>query len=339
MIKHKVKQFFFVLFRNLMPYIVVTNRRLKKINKELSKKSFDLEPILYNENGEQVHMFYLSDSILGWQFQSFTENYIPKNIIWNKTNPALPVHFYSHEAVKKPFNYVRKRFVILVETEAIAPEAYDYLYKNPEEALKFDAIFTHSDRLLMKYDNAKFIPAGGVWYGKNEIKNDFKENEYLYKNKNISIVSSDKVMCNLHAFRIKLAHYMKKMKSADTFGTFDGGVYINIEESLKSYRFSIVIENTISSYCFTEKILNCFASMTIPIYVGATKIGDFFNDNGIIVIDPNEDFELTYQKIISCDKEEYEKRVLAVIDNYNRVKDFTCQEDYIIKKYKEIILS
>ena len=33
---------------------------------------------------------------------------------------------------------------------------------------------------------------------------------------------------------------------------------------------------------FTEKILDCFISKTVPVYCGCVNIGDFFNEKGII---------------------------------------------------------
>lgn len=43
---------------------------------------------------------------------------------------------------------------------------------------------------------------------------------------------------------------------------------------------------------FTEKILDCFTTGTIPIYQGAPDIGDYCNAEGIVVIDDdNGDFD------------------------------------------------
>ena len=55
-------------------------------------------------------------------------------------------------------------------------------------------------------------------------------------------------------------------------------------EGLKDHRFSVVIENAKEDYYFTEKILDCFQTKTIPIFYGAPNIGDFFNINGILAV-------------------------------------------------------
>ena len=126
--------------------------------------------------------------------------------------------------------------------------------------------------------------------------------------------------------------YYKNKSNVDTFGTFDGGEYIQISKSLEDYRYTIAIENEINSYWFTEKILNCFAAMTVPIYIGAEKISDFFNPDGIIQVESPDQNNI--DKIIAgCNEKDYESRISAIVDNYNRVFDYLCIEDYIYTKY------
>ena len=71
-------------------------------------------------------------------------------------------------------------------------------------------------REIVKLDFAKIA----------ELDNTYKlvdDNLYQKKNKNISILSSDKTMCELHTLRIETAKYLKRNHLADTYGTFDGG--------------------------------------------------------------------------------------------------------------------
>ena len=71
-----------------------------------------------------------------------------------------------------------------------------------------------------------------------------------------------------------------------------GGRYLNnigqpdgIEDKQKfqeQYRFSLAIENSShSGYC-TEKIVQAFASGTIPIYWGDPRVGEYFNEKAFI---------------------------------------------------------
>jgi predicted nucleic acid-binding Zn ribbon protein len=48
-------------------------------------------------------------------------------------------------------------------------------------------------------------------------------------------------------------------------------------DGLKDYMFSIVVENSIYPKYYTEKITDCFATGTVPIYYGDKSIGEDFN--------------------------------------------------------------
>ena len=87
------------------------------------------------------------------------------------------------------------------------------------------------------------------------------------------------------------------------------------------YRYSVVIENQTSEFYFSEKILDCFAAETIPIYLGATQIDKFFNPEGIIKITV-EDCNHIEEVLQKCTPEEYEKRLPAVIENFQRVQEY-----------------
>jgi hypothetical protein len=83
----------------------------------------------------------------------------------------------------------------------------------------------------------------------------------------------------------------------------------------------------VSDYFFTEKITNCFISQTIPIYLGARKIGDFFNPGGIIQVSQGDD---DIEKVLkSCGEEDYMSRLAAIKDNYNRAFKYVNMDDYL----------
>ena len=86
-------------------------------------------------------------------------------------------------------------------------------------------------------------------------------------------------------------------------------------DALKEYRFQVVIENENSKHWFTEKVCDCFATGTIPIYYGTSSITDFYNSEGIIQFSSADELESILK---NCTKEEYDKRLHAVYDNYNR---------------------
>ena len=272
-------------------------------------------PEIYNAYGERLHIFFISDR----EFAHVPYDKLkPRYIFWDRYNYALTTHFYSHYEAFNLIGSPDKRFAILNESRAIKESCYKkYLREKNYFENEFDYVFTFDEEILDKINNAKLVPFGaGYTYG--EILPD----NYSHKDKNISILASNKHSARLHVIRQNAARYCLKNKLADTFGNFKGGdgVYVPIEVPFKRYRFSIVIENYLSAYYFTEKIMNCFVSQTIPVYLGASRIQEFFNPDGIITLSLDELDNL--EKVLSvCTPEEYERRLPAVLDNYERAKE------------------
>lgn len=340
-VKHSIKGSITVKKEKLLQVKKALGRRLgfQDEKRQVITDTTHLEPRAYNNQGERMHFFYLQDDLCTHNPYSFAspELSVTQHIIWDRYNAALPIHFYSHDHIFFSKATARKKFGILIESEAIVPSDYDNVFNRTEVIGEYDGIFTHSYRILERFENAYFMPGGGIWYGAEAGGGCRREDQYLRKTKNISCVSSGKDNCELHTYRRKVANHYRKSGLVDTMGTFDGGSPIKIAKSLTEYRYSIVVENYISPLYFTEKILNCFAAMTIPIYIGAMDIGKFFNIGGIIRIDP-VDFDKLDKIIMRCCKEDYEERHAAIIDNYNRSKKYCCYEDYLYDTYAKIIL-
>jgi hypothetical protein len=328
-------KYFVALAKNILPYFIskifVEKRNIKRFN--LLRIPQSAEPYIFNEYKEKKRTFFLKDEMYRDVPYSFVEGRSPRYIHWDRYNYGLKNHFYTHKDILQTIGAPIKQFAYFIESEAIVPEHYKILKKNKSLASEFDLIFTHSDYILDKYSNSAFLPGAGVWYGTELHGGNINPLQYEYKSKNISIISSNKQLCELHSFRINLAQKCKAERLADTFGNFDNGPQCKVSEALEKYRYSIVIENYISSYWFTEKIMNCFASMTIPIYYGASKISNYFNLDGIIIL-PDMRLENITNVLKNCNKSEYQSKLPAVIDNFNRVQEFLSIEDYLYKHYQ-----
>lgn len=158
------------------------------------------------------------------------------------------------------------QIAILLEPRSMIKDAYLYVGAHPDY---FKYIFTH-DSFLLSFDNAHEVNWGNVW-----LTTDSE------KTKDISICTSSKDWCPLHKARLEIANYYKNRPEVDVFfGDWDTKP-VEAKDYLEHYKFSIVIENDIDDFWYTEKILNCFATKTVPIYVGATKISERFNPAGI----------------------------------------------------------
>jgi hypothetical protein len=182
------------------------------------------------------------------------------------------------------------RFILLFEPQEILN-----LNKDVIEGLKnnfFDHVFTHNDFLLENCgDKAHLFEIGCTW-----IKEyDFPEKEF-----SVSTLVGSKLYAEGHYLRQKLWFKENRIKNIKT-RFFLSGVLSDIENynnnpvlgkeknPLFNSQFHICIENTKRKNWFSEKFIDCLRTKTIPIYYGCPNIGDWFNMNGIIMVNNLED--------------------------------------------------
>lgn len=322
------------IIKNAMPYGVVKRHFEKAV--EISTSDY---PKLFNEFGEEMLFMYLQNYRSAHLPYSQMSGRMPRRILWDKCNNALKLQMYSHLTMfsRVPLKEGMKQFGIMQEAEIICPNEYDIVYKRKQEVESLDALFTFSERLLDKYSNAKFSLCNGVWYG-TKLYGGIMDPERCYKkSKLISAVASSKAMCPIHVFRAETARELKRKKIADCMGTAVGEYFDKISDAFDDYMYNVAIENESQRYYFTEKILDCFASMTVPIYYGASDIGKFFNEDGIIRI-KEPSFKSVMEAISLCSEDDYRSRLEAIKDNYERVQGYLSVDDYLTNNYMDLFL-
>ena len=175
----------------------------------------------------------------------------------------------------------------------------------------YHVIFTHDQRLLALGDKFKWVPAQGFW---------IKEPKIYEKSKMISMISSNKAMTEGQRTRLQWVEMLEDQ--IDIYGRGINEIALK-EEGLCDYMFSVVIENGFYESYFTEKILDCFATGTIPVYKGSPDIGKYFNKDGII--DLNEEFDVS--------EELYFSKMNAIKENLEKAKEYEVLEDFIYLNY------
>jgi hypothetical protein len=205
----------------------------------------------------------------------------------------------------------------LHESKSIIPHQYqaakDHYYQ-----LKniYKAVFTHDQELIsLDPELFRFVPACGYWIDSPKIH---------IKSKLLSFITSNKKMCEGHRYRLEWAN--KLQGKCDLFGRGIRDISKK-EDALNDYYFSVAIENGKYDTYFTEKILDCFATGTIPIYYGTEKISNYFNKDGIIFL--SDDFDPTK---LSSDL--YYSKIKAVEENFLNVLNYYTVEDWIASKYE-----
>jgi hypothetical protein len=216
----------------------------------------------------------------------------------------------------------KKIYAWLIESPDITPYAYDYVKNNKN---LFNKIFTFDRVILNSFDNSVFLPYGGSMLDKNDIK-------IHNKTKNVSMMMSFKNYLEGH----KLRHIIRYGYEGriNFYGSGFNGVNEKKIVSVKDYRFSIAIENCRKDYYFTEKLIDCFLTGTIPIYWGCPSIGDFFNMDGIITFEKPNDLN----KILNNLSVEYYNDMKDIIQyNYEKAKEYIIAEDFLYKNYRDIL--
>ena len=234
-----------------------------------------------------------------------------KNIEWVRDRSSFRTFHVDDGLFQPTFSAKQQSFGWILESEAIIPQVYA---NAPQVLDKFECIFTHSEALLKLDPRFKLAPVGTHWIGNPKV---------YEKNKNVSMVSSNKAMCLGHLYR--LAWVERFRNSVDFFGRGFNEIEKK-EEALCDYRFSIAIENGAFPNYFTEKIGDCFAAGTIPVYYGCPNIGDYFNMDGIIVLDHT-------LKVEDLTEELYLSKLDAVKENLELVQKYEIPEDYIFENY------
>ena len=77
--------------------------------------------------------------------------------------------------------------------------------------------------------------------------------------------------------------------------------------------FHIAIENHDDAYFFTEKLIDCFRTYTVPIYWGTDKVLEIFDPEGMIFLD---DPSRLPEILATLTKDDYWKRLPAMINNF-----------------------
>ena len=112
-------------------------------------------------------------------------------------------------------------------------------------------------------------------------------------------------------------------------GKYNNNIGRNISnkiEFLKSYKFSISMENTEGNGYISEKIVDSFLAGTIPIYYGDYMIDEYINPKSYILIKGEKDIltKINYIKKIDNDNNLYKsllKEKVLLVDNIKSEND------------------
>ncbi len=207
-------------------------------------------------------------------------------------------------------------YIWLLESKQIIPQYYQWVIDNYDfVASRVDGIFSCDKELCETYPKIRYaVTNAAPWV------QDRKVHE---KTKLVSMIASNKQMCEGHMKRLQ---FVEKFKDKlDFYGRGFNEIDCK-EDGLRDYMFSVGIENAVYDCYFTEKLTDCFACGTIPIFYGSRGVTKYFNEDGIIFLD--DEFDLS-----SLTPDLYYSKMDAVKDNLERAIEFPIAEDYLYQTY------
>ena len=232
--------------------------------------------------------------------------------------------FYTEKLVQLGLedNVSAKKYGWLIEPRWYNPMTAE-IKRNPRPYIDaYDSIFTHDKELLDLDPTFKFV------FGQGSI---IEEVGIFEKSKLVSCIVSDLKMTDGHQLRLEIAEQIAESEQVDMYGKAFNFIPRKID-ALKDYMFSFAMENSCYESYFTEKLHDCLLTGTIPIYLGAPNIGDFYNLDGIIIMEKDSSGNIVFDSDVLTE-EYYNDHLDAVKDNYIRVSENQTAEDFMFLNY------
>jgi hypothetical protein len=202
-------------------------------------------------------------------------------------------------------------FNVLVQCEP--PELYQAFAGMVKEAYhKFDLILSYDNRILELPNAQEFCPVGS-WINPDIV---------LDKQDQITYLMSSKIYTNAQRMRFVIMRRYGHVKHIGPFEFFMHRSPPRVPSKEPFYvraKFNIACENQIIPNMYTEKLLDCFVTRTVPIYYGCTNLERYFDTRGVIQFWTIEQLE---HILATLTPDDYESRLPYIEANYQRARPF-----------------
>ena len=250
---------------------------------------------------------------------------------WIRNGTGLVNLYVNGEALKVLEDDSDKpKFIWLLESREIIPDQYKFIEDNYDfVASRVDGIFTADQRLTHEAG-----PDGKFLYCLSNAAPWVMDRAVYKKSKLVSMIASNKGYTEGHRRRLRVVQaFVDKFGQEDLYGWGLTHELPLKEKStgLKDYMFSFACENANYPTYFTEKLTDCFACGTIPVYYGTAGVAQYFDADGIIFLDQNSPWEnIPWDKLTP---EYYESKKDVIKENFEIAKSMRVAEDYMYGNY------
>lgn len=194
---------------------------------------------------------------------------------------------------------------------------------------RFKYIITYDDIILNSVPNAVKYIYGTAWIKKD----DYDNIDVLVKKFQISTLVGAKDWVPGHKLRQELYYTQKELSEfplsiyRSNHGTrlqdISNNLLLPNDDKLnlfKEFQFSVVIENSKQVNYFTEKLVDCLITKTIPIYWGCPNISEYFDTTGWIIFEDINDLK---RKLPLLNHSYYSLYTEVINKNYETAKIYT----------------
>ncbi len=199
----------------------------------------------------------------------------------------------------------------------------------------FDAIIAYDEDVLSKCKNSHFLAFGTSWISDYDLNQD--------KKFQVSHITGFKEMTYGHTLRKKIHYKQNRIKIPKDFyiskfggveNSFNNKFLGESKNPLFESQFHICIENSKQKNFFTEKLIDCLVTKTIPIYWGCENIDKFFDIEGFFVANDLED---VINICNSIDDQTYQSKLKHIQNNFELSKEYITLVDRLENVIKKII--
>lgn len=207
----------------------------------------------------------------------------------------------------------------------------NYLIENYR---RYNIIYSFNQTILEKCPNAvKAILPACTWISYTHYHNIDKSKKEFQ----ISCITGSKQMAEGHTFRLLLYFNQQVLqqncKIPIVFYRSSAGqplpeitknpfIYKDKFPLFETFQYSLIIENSSQTNYFTEKLIDCLITKTIPIYYGCPNINEYFDTRGWIILE---------EKIP-------EARINELVQKWNATQDsYALFSETIEKNYRTCI--
>lgn len=232
----------------------------------------------------------------------------------------------DHPFFQRPPGDTTTRYIgVQCEPEAIIHSRQAFI----DNHKMFDTILSYDEEILKACPNARQYIWGTSWVSSST----YNAVNVSRKQERVSCLTGTKELTPAHTYRKLLYNSQLSLNISvpiTWFRSSKGPALPNFGNNpmvgdskdplFLDYQFSVVIENCRLNNYFTEKLLDCLITKTIPIYYGCPNISNWFDTRGWIILETMsvQEFRRKCTRLPN-----YAAHINVINENFERAKQYS----------------